>query len=106
MKRQPDRFSSLGRMLLLSAGLGLADSAASTATAEFKFAVLLNETPIGQHVFRVTDQDGQKLVESEAAFDVKFLFINAYRYRHSSKETWSEGCLRRLTAWTNDNGTE
>ena len=37
---------------------------------------------------------------SRAAFDVDFLFINAYRYRHTSNETFRDGCLAEIDAET------
>ncbi len=68
------------------------------------FRVFLDDREIGYHDFTVTDtEDGQRL-ESEASFDVKFLFINAFKYRHQSLETWNGGCLRRIEATTRTNG--
>jgi len=32
------------------------------------------------------------------------LFVNAYRYRHSSEERWRAGCLHGILARTDDNG--
>jgi len=37
---------------------------------------------------------------------VKFLFINAYRYRHRTTELWRQQCLHRIQANTYDNGKE
>ena len=34
---------------------------------------------------------------------VKFLFINAYRYQHTSKEQWKNDCLSGLDASTKEN---
>lgn len=35
---------------------------------------------------------------------MKFLFINAYQYRHDSSELWLGDCLRQIDAKTSDNG--
>ena len=37
---------------------------------------------------------------------MRFLFINAFRYRHTNTEVWSDGCLERLEANTRANGKE
>jgi hypothetical protein len=85
----------------------LAALAASPATAAevLRFEVLLDERPIGEHVFRIADTGGLKRVSSRAAFDVDFLMFTAYRYRHRSSEVFDNGCLTRIDATTDDNGT-
>jgi hypothetical protein len=70
------------------------------------FQVFLDNTPIGYHHFALRDVgEGQRELKSEARFDVKFLFINAYRYVHDATERWRGNCLSELIASTNDNGT-
>ncbi|MCF7984862.1 MAG: DUF6134 family protein [Thiohalocapsa sp.] len=87
------------------AGLLLSLSAQATGKDELlRFQVYLNDKPIGEHTYRI-DRDGDtKHVSSRAAFDVDFLFINAYRYRHRSNETFRGDCLERILASTDDNG--
>jgi hypothetical protein len=70
---------------------------------EWDFKVFLDEKPIGTHRFEVTDQGTQRMVRSDASFDVNFLFINAYRYRHLNREAWNDGCLRSIEARTDEN---
>lgn len=84
--------------------LGLAAGPVSAAS-ELRFDVYLNDRPIGEHRFQIAERDGLKQVESSADFRVDFLFINAYRYQHRSQETFRDGCLKRIQAETNDNGT-
>ncbi|TVQ89368.1 MAG: hypothetical protein EA400_07685 [Chromatiaceae bacterium] len=98
------RFARAGLTASLLTVLGLAAVPARAAN-ELRFAVYLNERPIGEHQFRITERGDLKQVESTADFRVDFLFLNAYHYRHHSQETFSDGCLQRIRANTNDNGT-
>lgn len=70
----------------------------------WEFEVLLDGTPIGSHRFALTSRDGGYQLDSEARFDVRFLFFNAYRYRHNNTEVWSNGCLQSIRSTTNTNG--
>lgn len=70
------------------------------------FQVYLDDRKIGYHEFTVTPRDGGHAVETQARFDVKFLFFNAYSYDHRNRETWAGDCLQDIDAVTNDNGTE
>lgn len=89
-------------MLLLAA---LAPTAASAGTGqEWRFRVLLDGREVGSHVFRVTERDGERHVESDARFTVKFLFIDAYTYTHRARERWQGDCLTALESDTDDNG--
>jgi len=87
--------------------LAAAPAAATDNDAEaraWRFRVFMDDTPIGYHRFELRDTGNRLRLESEARFDVKFLFITAYRYRHSNVETWQDGCVRRLAAKTVTNG--
>lgn len=83
----------------LSALLLLALSQSALAK-EWIFDVYLDKTKIGQHSFKLNQ--GQELV-SQAKFNVKLLFINAYDYQHQAIETWQNNCLRQLEANTVEN---
>jgi len=74
------------------------------AAATLLFAVDLDGRPIGTHEFRVEARDETVNVRSLATFDVRLLGIRVYRYRHESVETWDDGCLRALSASTDDHG--
>jgi hypothetical protein len=82
---------------------------ASTASAEtfqavWQFEVLLNDKPIGFHSFSLTGDGERQTLTTEAQFDVKFLFVNAFRYRHDNTEIWGNGCLDSINATTDSNG--
>ncbi len=79
---------------------------ASPEEKSWDFSVLLDGSKIGYHRFELTENDGRRWLTSEARFDVRFLFINAFRYRHTNTEVWSGGCLERLEANTRANGKE
>lgn len=89
--------------------LGLAGTAGSAAPADaparqWRFNVFLGETEIGYHHFNLTPDGDAHRLESEAVFEVEFLFFNAYTYRHRSTELWRDDCLIRIDSSTNDNG--
>lgn len=67
---------------------------------EWDFDVYLDKTRIGQHTFSLNEAN--KLV-SQAKFNVKILFINAYQYQHTAIEEWQDGCLKSLEANTLEN---
>lgn len=68
------------------------------------FRVFLDDREIGYHDFVARDTSDGQVVDSEAEFRVKILFINAFRYQHHSEERWEDGCLRRIEASTRTNG--
>lgn len=75
-------------------------------TKRWQFDVLLDDKPIGFHTFAVEDAGTQLRLETTASFDVKFLFVTAFRYRHQTTEVWSDGCLSSIDAVTDSNGKE
>ena len=80
-------------------------SAASAAEIrEWNFRVWLGDTAIGHHNFRLIEQGGQRTLETEADFNVRFLFFTAYRYRHVNTETWKGDCLQTIESRTDANG--
>lgn len=74
--------------------------ASNDATREWNFRVLLDGNDIGYHRFELEERDDARVLSSKAEFDVRFLFFNAFRYRHDDVETWRDGCLRKLEAKT------
>ena len=77
---------------------------ADTYKADWRFEVLLNDKPIGFHSFSLTGDAERQTLTTETQFDVKFLFINAFRYRHDNTEIWGNGCLNSINATTDSNG--
>jgi hypothetical protein len=91
-------------VIAVAATLFTSIAAAQEQFRTWNFSVLLDGSKIGYHTFRVRGDKTLKEVSSEAKFDVKFLFLNAFRYRHSNTETWLGDCLLELDASTNSNG--
>lgn len=82
-------------------------AAGDEPTRALNFNVFLDDSPIGFHRFEIESRDGgRRSVRSEAQFDVKFLFFNAFRYRHQNSELWIDGCLVEIDAETNSNGKQ
>ena len=93
--------------VLLAAGAPAqaADTVSALVPAgQWNFRALLDGSPIGEHRFSVTATGDERRVVSEAAFDVKFLGITAYRYRHKATEQWRGDCLTALDSTTDDDG--
>ncbi|MEP7102462.1 MAG: DUF6134 family protein [Burkholderiales bacterium] len=101
MKRAP-----IGLALVTFAIFAVTASAESVTppTGEWNFRALLDGKPIGQHRFSVSGEGDERKVVSEASFDVKFLGITAYRYRHKATEQWRDNCLTALNSSTDDDG--
>lgn len=76
------------------------------AQQNYNFNVLLDNKPIGFHEYSFEAQGQRLSIESQASFDVKVLFINAFKYRHNSQESWQENCVEELAASTNSNGKQ
>ena len=66
---------------------------------EWAFDVYLDKSKIGSHTFTLNDNT----LTSKAKFNVKVLFIEAYKYDHSAKEQWQGDCLAGLDAHTVEN---
>jgi len=71
----------------------------SAHAKDWSFDVYLDKSKMGQHTFTLNNQQ----LTSKANFNVKVLFINAYRYEHQAVEEWSENCLTKITAHTVEN---
>ncbi len=83
-------------------GAGCANALANPTKWEFQ--VFLDDTAIGHHHFMVNDKGAERELVTNARFDVKVLFISAYRYAHDASERWRGNCLTSLNARTDDNG--
>lgn len=93
-------------ILLFGVTASGAAEASTKAQRSWQFSVLLDGSPIGFHRFDLMSRDSGLEVRSEASFDVRFLFINAFRYRHSNRELWEGECLRVIESSTRQNGKE
>lgn len=75
-------------------------------SSEWRFRVFLDRKEIGFHDYRITGSGEQRRVDTIAEFDVKILFLNAYRYRHKNIELWNSGCLSSIDSVTDANGDD
>jgi hypothetical protein len=90
----------LAALLLLIAGT----TPSLAATGDWDFRVLLDGREIGRHRFSLQRAGEGVVLTSEAQFDVRVLFISAYRYVHEAVERWQDGCLQSLASRTETNG--
>lgn len=90
--------------LFLSMALLSATVTASTSTEEWRFRVFLDDAEIGYHRFSLLGNGPERQLESEARYNVKFLYVTVYRYAHDSRERWQGNCLKQVEANTQDNG--
>ncbi len=85
----------LSRVLFFSALLSSISATAKT----WDFDVYLDKQKIGTHRF---DYENGTL-NSRADFNVKLLWVSAYRYQHQATEQWQGECLSKLSAQTQEN---
>ena len=90
--------------LLALASIVPGQADARTDARTWEFSVLLDGSPIGYHRFELQPAENGLELLSEASFDVRILFINAFRYRHTNREIWNGECLSRIEANTRQNG--
>ncbi|MBU2677411.1 MAG: hypothetical protein KJP16_10015 [Gammaproteobacteria bacterium] len=91
--------------VLLALSLAMPVIAGATGDSKsWDFSVLLDGDRIGYHRFELVEDGDRRRIKSEAKFDVRFLFINAFRYRHNATEVWTDGCLREIDTRTQANG--
>ncbi len=76
---------------------------ASPGERVWDFTVSLDGSRIGSHRFELSDSGDKHRLVSEASFDVRVLFFNAYKYRHSNTEVWNGDCLKEFSARTEVN---
>ncbi len=83
----------------------LAGSAPALASSgEWDFRVLLDGREIGRHRYLLDDNGPERMLRSEADFDVRLLSFSLYRYQHEAVERWRDGCLVALDSRTEANG--
>jgi hypothetical protein len=90
--------------LLIVAPTVASSPAAPAAGGEWNFRVLLDGKEVGWHRYIVRGDGAGTEVESRAQFDVRFLMLNAYSYRHTARERWRGACLDQLESRTETNG--
>lgn len=93
-------------LLIMGAVLGVAATTTFAAVQKWEFQVYLDDAAIGHHHFAVNENGTERELTTDARFEVKVLFINAYRYVHEANERWRGNCLSSLSARTDDNGKQ
>ena len=92
------------RAPLALALLLLASPSAQADVGTWNFRVLLDDREIGRHRYTLRTSGEAREVQSDARFDVRVLFVNAYRYLHEAVERWDGNCLQSLVSRTETNG--
>jgi hypothetical protein len=89
------RFSlrALGLLTVLLA----ASASASTATGEWRFRVFLDDAEIGYHHFRLRGDGPEQQLESEARYNVKFLYVTVYTTRTTAVSAGKAAASNRST---------
>lgn len=93
---------AMATLLLLLAG----PMPAVAAVGDWDFRVLLDGREIGRHRYTLESEGQSQYLRSEARFDVRLLFISAFRYDHKALERWDSGCLQSLDSRTETNGEQ
>ncbi len=81
-----------------------ANGAINAPAEERRMQVFIDDREMGLHTFRFDDADGTLRVRSEAAFQVRVLFVTLFNYEHEANERWRGGCLVGLESKTVENG--
>jgi hypothetical protein len=76
----------------------------ASSDGNWNFRVTLDGREIGSHRYTLEPGGQGSVLRSQADFDVRFLFVTAYRYDHEAVERWQDGCLRSLDSRTDTNG--
>ena len=94
------------RTLILALSFIASAATANDGRSEFAFDVYLDSKPIGYHSFELNRDGDRTILSTEAKFDVKVLFVTAFRYLHNNTEVWENDCLAEIDATTDANGKE
>jgi hypothetical protein len=97
-RRTPVLPCVLAVFLPLTAGAGTG--------SEWRFRVYLDDREIGYHHFTLEQDSNTRRLVTEARFDVTFLKLPVFRYRHSNEEIWNDRCLARISSSTDENGRQ
>lgn len=73
---------------------------------QWRFRVLLGDKEIGEQVFKLDRRGERSTVAIAADFDVRYVALSFYAYKHRNTETWSGNCLESIDATTDDNGKQ
>lgn len=102
--KSSSRFAGVIAVALLA--LASASVSLASDSRSWEFSVSLDGDEIGYHRFELDRRGVLEEIRSEASFDVRFLFLTAFRYRHVNRETWTDGCLASIESSTRQNGRQ
>lgn len=92
------------RLAIIALALSIALPSPASTGGDWNFRVTLDGREIGSHRYTLEPGGQGAVLRSRADFDVRFLFVTAYRYDHEAVERWQDGCLRTLDSRTDSNG--
>jgi hypothetical protein len=88
--------------------MGIGARAASAQPAgsprDVRFRLLRRGSRIGSHAVAFRQDGARTIVSIEVAILVRIVWINVFRFRHSSEEVFEGGRLISVRSTTNDNG--
>lgn len=93
----------INKIVLMIAILALSASV-KAANQEWRFQVYLDDKKIGTHDFILRELENQKLLQSEASFEYRLMFVKLYGYEHENTEIWAGDCLTGIESTTDANG--
>jgi hypothetical protein len=93
----------LGKIALITTLLTLSASIMA-ADQEWRFRVYLDDKEIGYHDFILQELDDRRMLQSEANFEYRLMFVKLFGYEHENTETWVGDCLTGIRSTTDANG--
>ena len=72
--------------------------------SEYSYQVLRDGEPIGTHRVTISPEGGDIKVTTETDLEVGLGPLTLYEMEHQRRETWRDGVLEEMTAYTNKNG--
>lgn len=106
MNRLSRRALLIGFAGLPIVGAFATQAAPSSSPSRLAFRIAHGGQDIGRHSVVVTRHDDVTKAEIATDLEVRVAFLVVYRYRHRASETWRDGRLIDLSAWTNEDGQE
>jgi hypothetical protein len=91
------------KIVLLIAILSLSASLKAD-DQEWRFQVYLDDKKIGTHDFILKELENQRLLQSDASFEYRLMFVKLYGYEHENTEIWAGDCLTGIESTTDANG--
>lgn len=73
---------------------------------QWRFRVSLGDKEIGEQVFKLDRRGDRSTVAITADFDVRYVALSFYAYKHRNNEIWRGNCLESIDARTDDNGKQ